>query len=453
MERHNVVRIKDVEGLPLVVIVGRPNVGKSTLFNRLVGRRVSIEETVSGVTRDVVTTLLDVEGTPCELADTGGMLDKVSWDEEVLRGSQRLLRQAVSEADLVVMVVDAAEGLLATDSFVAKVVRKSRKPCILVANKADNPKREESIGEFYALGLGEPLAVSALHGLGVGELLEEIKTVVKSLSPSVKVSDELCRVALVGKRNVGKSTLMNRFFRAERVLVDDRPGTTRDAVEVLVEYGNRRFIAIDTAGVRRRRSVEDSIEAFSIMRTIYAIKRASVVLFMLDATVPLSRVDKKLASIVVEATKPVVLVINKWDIAEKEGIEPRSYVRYINRMLVGLSFAPMVFISALYGNRVEELLDVAFSLHRQSQYRVSTGRLNRIIGDAVRRKQARSGTRLGKIYYAVQTGVEPPNIVLFVNEPRLFSKQYIRFIENFLRDRLPFCEVPLKITLRRSKGK
>ena len=447
-------RIKDVEGVPLVVIVGRPNVGKSTLFNRLIGRRFAIVEQTSGVTRDVVTTLFALEGRLCELADTGGMLDRVEWGETVLKRSQEMLRYAISEADLVLMLVDASEGLVPADSYVVEVVRKSGKPCVLVANKADNPEREFSVGEFHALGLGEPIPVSALHGFGIGELLDTIGERLRDIAPQeASVGADLPRIALVGKRNAGKSTLMNRFCSAERVLVDETPGTTRDAVEVLVEYEGRRFIAIDTAGVRRKRSVEDTVEMFSIARTERALRSASVVLFLIDAAVPLSRVDKKLASMVVEAAKPVVIVVNKWDLAEERDIEPHSYLPYLRRLLVGLHFAPIVFISALRGERVEELLDVAFSLHRQAEFRVSTGRLNRIVEEAARRRSARVGTKFGKIYYAVQVGTSPPHILLFVNEPKLFSRQYLRFIENFLRDRLPFSEVPLKIGLRKSEGK
>jgi len=458
-------KIKDVADVPLVVIVGRPNVGKSTLFNRLIGRSFSIVERVSGVTCDVVTALVEIghtlssrrkekqrEATTSsyvyELADTGGMLEK--WDEGIPRRTQELLRQAIAEADLVIFVVDGKEGPMPQDNYISDTLRKSGKQVILVANKIDNKARETLVGEFCRLGYGEPLPISSLHGRGIPDLRERIE----SSLPKVAIQNlPEMRIAIIGKRNAGKSTLMNQLYGAERVIVDETPGTTRDAVEVVVQRSKKRFIAIDTAGVCAKRGIKDSVQLFSIMRTETAIKRASVVIFLIDAAVPVSRVDKKLAAIVTESKKPTVVAVNKWDLAEERGIEPQKYVPYLRQLLVGLDFAPLVFISALNGERIDEMINVAFSLHRQAQYRVSTGRLNKLLEIAARMKTAVSGTKRGKIYYATQVGVEPPTIVLFVNEPSLFDKQYLRFIENFLRDHLPFHEVPIRLLLRKSEGK
>ena len=437
-------------GLPLVAIVGRPNVGKSTLFNRLIGRRLAVEERVPGVTRDVVTALATHNDHPFELADTGGMLDAVP-DDEILRKSQEMIARALEEADLIIFVVDAEEGLHPLDEFLAERLRRTSKPLILVANKADNPRRTMELGEFHRLGLGEPLPVSAVHNIGTGELLDEI---VSRLPKTRKPQLPPMRIAIVGKRNAGKSTLLNCFLKTERVIVSETPGTTRDAVEVLIERGRHRFIAIDTAGLRRRGKIDDSVELFSSMRTEAAIQGASVVLFMIDAAVPVSRVDKKIAHAIVEAKRPCVLVVNKWDLAEGRAT-PEKYERYLRSTLHALDFAPIVLISALHDWNIDGLLDVAADLHRQSHFRCSTGRLNRIIQKAVQQRQPPrvSTTKQPKIYYATQPQTSPPTIILFVNNPAWFSKEWLRYLEDFLRDNLPFSEVPIRIELRRSEGK
>jgi len=415
-------RIKDAE-LPLVTIVGRPNVGKSTLFNRLVGRRMAVVERTPGVTRDVVTAVVDWEGRAVELADTGGLLDGVPADA-LLRRSVEMVHLAMEEADVVLFVVDAVEGLHPLDETLCAKLRASKTPVVLVANKADNPSLEREVGEFHRLGLGEPLPVSAVHGAGCGELREKVA---EMLPEGGGFEEPPLRIAMVGKRNAGKSTLLNALAGAERVLVDERPGTTRDAVEVVVGRGRRRLVLVDTAGVRR------------------------VVLLLVDAALPVSRVDKRLARLVVTSVKPVVLVVNKWDLAEGRA-SVRDYGRYLRAMLPGLSFAPLVFVSALRRWNLDGMMRVADDLWRQSHYRCGTGRLNRLISEAVRRRQPPrvSVRKQPKIYYATQPGVAPPTILLFVNEPSWFDKLYLRYIENFLRDRLPFAEIPLRLQLRKS---
>ena len=439
-------RIKDAE-LPLVTIVGRPNVGKSTLFNRLVGRRMAVVERTPGVTRDVVTAVVDWEGRAVELADTGGLLDGVPADA-LLRRSVEMVHLAMEEADVVLFVVDAVEGLHPLDETLCAKLRASKTPVVLVANKADNPALEREVGEFHRLGLGEPLPVSAVHGAGCGELREKVA---EMLPEGGGFEEPPLRIAMVGKRNAGKSTLLNALAGAERVLVDERPGTTRDAVEVVVGRGRRRLVLVDTAGVRRKGRMEDSVELFSAMRTESAIGRAGVVLLLVDAALPVSRVDKRLARLVVASVKPVVLVVNKWDLAEGRA-SVRDYGRYLRAMLPGLSFAPLVFVSALRRWNLDGMMKVADDLWRQSHYRCGTGRLNRLISEAVRRRQPPrvSVRKQPKIYYATQPGVAPPTILLFVNEPSWFDKLYLRYIENFLRDRLPFAEIPLRLQLRKS---
>jgi len=441
--------IKD-RGVALVAIVGRPNVGKSTLFNRIIGRRFAVVERVAGVTRDVVTATAQHNSRIFEVADTGGILDDVPADE-ILQKSQQMINRAADEADIILFVVDAEEGLHPLDNYIAERLRRKNKTVLLVANKVDNQQRQMELGEFHRLGFGEPIAVSAVHGTGVGELLD---AVVEHLPETDAASLPTMKIAIVGKRNAGKSTLLNTLLMAERVIVSDTPGTTRDAVEVLVERGRHRFIAVDTAGLRRKGKIENSVELFSAMRTEAAIRAASVVLFLIDAAVPVSRVDKKIAHTITEAKRPVVLVVNKWDLAEGRAT-PRKYEKYLRAVLPSLDFAPIVFISALNDWNIDGLLDVAADLHRQANFRCSTGRLNRIIQSAVTKRPPPrlSAKKQGKVYYATQPETSPPTIVLFVNNPAWFTKEWLRYLENFLRDSLPFSEVPIKIELRKSEGR
>ncbi len=432
--------------LPEVAIVGRPNVGKSSLFNRLVGRRISIVDQTSGVTRDRVSAEVKYSGKWFNLVDTGGigLTDVV----EIKHLVEHQIELAIEKAAVIIFIVDVREGLLPLDNFVAERLRQVKKPVLIVANKVDSPSLEPLKTEFYKLGFGEPLSVSALQGEGRVHLLEEIT----ALLPAVRElpREPYMRLAVVGRRNVGKSTLINTLAKEERMIVSEIPGTTRDSVDVRFELDGKTFVAIDTPGVRKRRSVEGTLEFYSLERAMGSIRRADVVLFMLDAREEVSQLDKKLGAYIVEQCKPCVLVINKWDLVE--GHEPEEFEEYLRAKLPGLPFAPISFISAKYGGNVVETVALAEELFEQANVRVSTSELNRIIREAMQSSspKGKAGVQ-AKIYFATQVEVAPPTIVLFVNHPELFDAKYERYLANRLRDALPFPEVPLKFFFRMRK--
>ncbi len=440
--------------MPLVkiAILGRPNVGKSTLFNALARRRIAIEDPTAGITRDRVSTLVDLNGRRAELIDTGGIgiVDADNLAEDV----ERQIAIAMQEADIIVFVVDVRDGVTPLDKEVADRVRRLAKPTVLVANKADVRKFTFLTGEFLALGVGEPFAVSAKERRGLDELRSALAKMSSAFpdDPGEPAGDEPLKLAIVGKRNAGKSTLVNHLAHEVRVIVSDVPGTTRDSVDVPFEYGGRRYLAIDTAGLRKKRSIKESVDFYSSHRTERSIRRADVTIFLMDSTVPVSIVDKKLASYVVAEARPVIIAINKFDLAE--GIEPEEYRKYVEAHLSGLRFAPMAFVSAKTGFNIGGLLGIADDLAAQARYRTTTGELNRIVEAIVQRRRPRAaGGRLPKIYYATQSGIEPPTIVFFVSDPEAFDANYVRYVENALRKELPFAEVPLKIVFRKSSGK
>jgi GTP-binding protein len=431
-------------GNPTVALVGRVNVGKSTLFNRLAGRRLSIVDPTPGVTRDRLITTITHEGRRFELVDTGGV---ASPDAESLRlDVEHQLDVALRRADLVLFLVDVRAGELPLDREVARRLRALGKPMILVANKAETPQLMEQAAEFFALGLGEPAVVSAAEGLGRGDLLDRITALLPESTPA-DVEEEEFALALVGRRNVGKSTFVNQLAREERVIVSEMPGTTRDSVDVRFEVDGRSYLAIDTAGLRRRGRLDDSVEFYSIARTRRAIRRADVVLLLLDVTQPVGHLEKQLAGTIEEHRKPVVLVLNKSDLTE--GHDPNEFVKYLGRTLPGFDYAPVALISARDGVGVLDTLALARDLYRQASTRVTTGELNRVVERAMRvRGPHRSGRRPPKILYATQASVRPPTIVLFVNDPTIFPDTFTRFLANQLREHLPIAEVPLKIVYR-----
>lgn len=437
--------------IPQAAIVGRPNVGKSTLFNCLLKKRVAIVERFSGVTRDRISSLLHVGQRSVELTDTGGMFAGRRTAASSIAGKvQSQIETAVDEANLLLFVVDVSEGLVPLDEEAAAFIRKSNKPVILVANKADNKRSRQAAAAFHKLGLGEPFAMSAKNNLGRGELLEMIEKHLKKIAPAQPGETPEMRVAVVGKRNVGKSTLVNALAGVQRVIVDPVPGTTRDSVDVPLRAGTKFMVAVDTAGMRKKRRLDDSVEFFSRVRTEAAIRTASVVLLLLDAGAAISRVDKKLASYIIEHARPCVIVVNKWDLAGD--IPTGEFGDYVRKKLTNLHYAPIVFTSALNSTNVSAALSVAGQLHEQGSYRAGTGMLNRMIQDAVaRRSPGRRGGKRGprpKILYATQAQVRPPTVVLFVNNPKLFTKRYLRYIENYLRSHLPFSEIPIRIKLK-----
>ena len=435
--------------IPKVAIVGRPNVGKSTLFNALAGRRISIEAPAPGITRDRVSAVVNLEGRKVELTDTGGVgiVDADNLTEDV----ERQIETAMQEADAIVFVVDVREGVMPLDREVAERLRRLGKQTILAANKADVEKAAASLGEFAALGMGEPLAVSAKGKDGLPRLKELIREALSGYPEGDRPAqtEEPVEIAIVGKRNAGKSTLVNHLAGQVRVIVSEVPGTTRDSVDVPFEYEGKRYVAIDTAGLRRKGSVQEQVDFPSRHRTERSIRRSDVTILLLDATTRLSEVDKKLAAYIVDEYKPTIIALNKYDLAED--IEPEKFRKYIEANMAGLSFAPMVCISAKTGFNVGGMLALVRELHAQANFRATTGELNRIVKEIYQRRRPRAARhRLPKIYYVTQSGAAPPTIVFFVSEPEAFDTNYIRYVENSLRKALPCSEVPIKIVFRKS---
>lgn len=431
--------------LPEAAIVGRPNVGKSSLFNCLVGRRISVVDPTSGVTRDRVSAEIKHGGKCFELVDTGGMgLVDV---EEIRQQVEHQIELAIEKAAVIVFVVDVREGITPLDNFVAERLRHVHKPVLLVANKVDSPSLEPQKGEFQKLGFGEALSVSALQGEGRTQLLGEITALLPKADVGAGLPCPYMRLAVVGRRNVGKSTLINTLAGEERMIVSEIPGTTRDSVDIRFELDGKVFVAIDTPGVRKRQKVEGTLEFYSLERAMGSIRGADVVLLLLDAREEVSQVDKKLGAYIAEEYRPCALVINKWDLAE--GHEPREFEKYLRTQLPGLAYAPLSFMSAKDGGNVAETIALAGELFEQSRTRVPTAELNRVVQEASSSRSPTSkGGRHGKIYFATQVEVAPPTFVLFVNYPELFDAHYERYLANRLRDALPFSEVPLKFFYR-----
>jgi GTP-binding protein len=431
--------------LPKVVIVGRPNVGKSSILNMLARRRISIVEPTAGVTRDRVSALLEHQGRWFELMDTGGMDFKTG--QELAADVQRQIEFALQEASVILFVVDIVDGSTPLDADVAARLRRVKVPIIMVANKADTERRDAGAGEFHAFGYEPVMPVSAKHSRGRHELMAAI---LERLPPEAAEApaEVAMKIAVVGKRNSGKSSFINALAGCERVIVSEIPGTTRDAVDIRFEKDGLTYIAIDTAGIRKRKSIANDIEFYSLTRAMDSIRRADVVLFLIDAPTPVSQVDKHLGAAIHEAMKPVVVVVSKWDLA-KGRATPEAFSGYIDKVLPGLSYAPVSLVSARDEENVLGTIDLARNLYKQATTRVTTGSLNRVIEHAIRLKQPPSPTaKLPKIYFATQVATNPPTVVLFVNDPDVFGEDYRRFIEHRLREELPFTEVPIRLILR-----
>ena len=431
--------------LPKVAIVGRPNVGKSSLFNTLARRRVAIVEPTAGVTRDRVSTIVEHENRWFELVDTGGM--DFETGAELAEDVKRQIEFALHEASLVVFVVDAQAGRTGLDEMVAERLRHVTVPVLVAANKADNDKLALGVADFYSLGYEPILPTSAKHSRGRRELLAAILERLPADAAEAP-ADVAMKIAIVGKRNAGKSTFVNALAGSERVIVSEIPGTTRDAVDIRFVKDGLTYIAIDTAGVRKTKALTNDIEYYSSTRAKDSIRRADVVLFLIDAPTPLSQVDKHLAYTIEEAWKPFVMVINKWDLAKGKAT-PAEFADYLTKLLPGISYAPISCVTAKDSKNVLATIDLARRLYKQSSTRVTTGELNRVIQNAIRLRQPSSPTpQLPKIYFATQVAVCPPTIVCFVNNPDIFREDYRRFIENRLREELPFPEVPIRVILR-----
>lgn len=429
--------------LPVVAIVGRPNVGKSSLFNMLLGRRTSIVEPTEGVTRDRVSAICELDDVFVELVDTGGVgvVDRDDLGEHV----QRQIEFALRQAHLTIFLVDARTGLTALDREAAKLLKRYIDKTVLVANKVDEDHLGDQIGEFVKLGFGEPMPLSAMNGLGKRELIECIQERVGDVGQEAPV-EAIMRVAIVGKRNAGKSTFINALAGEERVIVSEIPGTTRDSIDVRFEKDGRTIIAIDTAGLRKKRKLADDIEYYAMVRALDSIRRADVVLFLIDATEPVGQVDKKLAGEIAAAYKPCIIVVNKWDLARGRA-STEEYGDYLSKVMPGIDYAPVAFTTASRGRNVPAVMDLASEMFKQSQMRVGTGRLNAVLRAALdqRPPKAKRGRRPPKVYYAAQVAVAPPTVVLFTNSPRLIGPQFERFLINRFREALPFGEIPIRL--------
>ena len=435
-----------------VAIVGRPNVGKSMLFNKLTGRRTAIVEDTPGVTRDRIYGPCEWAGRSFELIDTGGIEPKT--DSEMLLFMRRQAEIAIETADVIIMVTDVHVGVTAADLEVANMLKRSKKPVCVAVNKCDSiGPTNPDVYEFYALGLGDPIEVSAIHGHGTGDLLDFCVEHLPE-DTSDEVEDDVIKVAIVGKPNVGKSSLLNQILGVERVIVSDVAGTTRDAIDSYFENEHGKYLFIDTAGMRRKSKVDDAIEKYSNMRTIAAIDRADVCLILVDANEGVTEQDTKIAGLAHEAGKACIIVANKWDTVEKETRTMDQKTAEIRRDLSYMLYAPVLFISALTGQRVDKLYELINYVNEQSVLRITTGMLNNVLEDATARVQPPSdkGRRL-KIYYMTQVGVKPPHFVIFCNDVRLFHFSYQRYLENQIRGVFGLEGTPIRITIRQRGDK
>lgn len=438
---------------PVVAIVGRPNVGKSTLFNKLVGARLSIVDDKPGVTRDRIYGDCEWLGHRFLLVDTGGIEPRA--DDVILSQMRAQANIAIATADVIVLVTDLRSGVVATDQDVANMLQKSGKPVILCVNKCDSVGTPDpEFYEFYNLGMGDPIAVSAVHGHGTGDLLDAVIAYFPPESEE-KEEDDTIKVAVIGKPNVGKSSLINRISGQERAIVSDIAGTTRDATDTRIENQYGKFTFIDTAGIRRKSKVTDAIEKYSIIRARTAVERANVCVIMIDATEGFTEQDSKVAGIALDQGKGCIVVVNKWDAVEKDGNTMREYKEKLAVDFAFMKFAPFVFISAKTGQRVDRLFEQIAYVYAQSTMRISTGKLNEILGAATARVQPPTdkGKRL-KIYYMTQASVCPPTFVFFVNNAQLFHFSYQRYLENQIREVFGLEGTPVRFIIReRGEGK
>ena len=440
---------------PLVALVGRQNVGKSALFNRIVGRRLAIVEDLPGTTRDRLYADAEWQDRVFTLVDTGGLA--LGSEDDLLKRVQAQARQAIADADVIVFVTDVLDGLTALDMEVADLLRRTSKPLLVAANKADNTQRRMEATEFFSLGLGEVHAVSALHGTAVADLLD---AVVAAFPPTEGRHEEEApgiKIAIVGRTNVGKSSLLNTLLQQERVIVSPVAGTTRDAIDTTLRWHGQRLVLIDTAGIRRRGKVSPGVEKYSVMRALKAVDRSDVVLLVLDASEGPIAQDAHIASYILEASKSVVVVINKWDLVPKDHTTMDSFRKRIENQMRFIPYAPVLFVSALTHQRIDQVLEAAARVFLQRHQRIPTGELNTVVQDAIARHSPPSkwGKRLA-FYYSTQPTVDPPTLVFFVNDTRLVHFSYQRYLENRIREHWGFEGTPLRLRFqgrerRRSK--
>ncbi len=441
--------------LPVVAIIGRPNVGKSSLLNALAGQMISIVEPTAGVTRDRVSTIIGRDEQYFELVDTGGygIVDSDRLENHV----EQQIHQALESANLVLFMVDIRDGLVPLDETIAQLLRKNNLDVIGVANKADTAKMFPAAAEFSKLGFGDFLCISVKNNLNKAVLLDRVFDRLAldegRETKGGRPQEPAMKIAIVGKRNAGKSTLVNAMVGSERVIVSETPGTTRDAVDVRFEKDGKTIVAIDTAGVRKKSRIADSIEFYSYVRATHSIQRADIVLFLIDATVPISQVDKKLAKFIADEYKSCIIVVNKWDLA-KDAAATDDYAEYLTKLLPGLRYAPLAFTTATEAKNVQSVLDLAAEIFKQTMTWIPTAKLNKAFEIIKQEKVGKvKGSSKGwpKIYYATQIAVNPATILMFVNRPELFEETYLRFIVNRLRTMLPVEEVPIRLLARKHR--
>lgn len=433
---------------PLAAIVGRPNVGKSTLFNRIAGGRISIVEDTPGVTRDRIYADAEWGGKEFLIVDTGGL---ETAPEDAMRRQVRAQAEiAVDTADVIIFVVDGRTGLMPEDLDAAAMLRRADKPVVLAVNKLDNFEKEP-LYEFYNLGLGDPVGVSAEHGKGTGDLLDRV---VEGFPENSGEDGDALKIAVVGKPNAGKSSLVNRLLGYERVIVTDTPGATRDAVDTRFSADGRNYVLIDTAGMRRKRNIDESVEQYGVMRSLAAVRRADVCVVVLDASMEVSEQDVRICGYVHEQGKPSVIAVNKWDLIDKDGGTMNEYVKRLEEKLKFMDYFMPAFVSAKTGKRADSLLELAETAHANSSRRITTGLLNEVIREAVLQNEPASpGGRRLKILYATQASANPPVFVIFVNDAKLMHFSYERYLENAVRRAFDFKGTPVRLVIRSRKDK
>ncbi len=444
----------------LLALVGRPNVGKSTLFNRIIGQQLAVVSEVPGTTRDRLYAEAEWGAATFTIVDTGGMEFMEGWhtkplsedSERYLPAIRRQAEIAIQDADVIVQVVDGTAGITAADREIADILRQTQKPVFVAANKLDALQRWDEAAEFYELALGQVFPMSAVHGGGVAELLDAILEVLP-LGEETEPDDRI-KIALLGRPNTGKSTLLNRFLGEERVIVSDIPGTTRDAIDMPLTWEGQDFTLIDTAGIRRAGKIVPGVEKYSVLRSIKALQRADVVLLLLDATEGITAQDTHVAGMIQDEAKGVIVLVNKWDVVEKDTYTVDAYTADIRRQLNFLPYVPLLFISAKTGQRVDKILPLVLEIHEARHYRIPTSVLNRLMREALQRHApTNTGAQRVKFLYASQVAVAPPTFIFFVNDPARVHFSYSRYLENRLREYYPFLGTPIRLVFRARQEK
>ncbi|MBN2261014.1 MAG: ribosome biogenesis GTPase Der [Clostridiales bacterium] len=434
---------------PILAIVGRPNVGKSTLFNKIAGRRISIVEDYPGVTRDRVYAEGEWLNKKFTMIDTGGL--EPDSKDIIITQMKKQAEVAIELADVIIFLVDAKDGVTAADEEISQMLRVAKKPIIIAVNKSDRADVPDTFYDFYTLGLGEPIPISASNGLNLGDLLDEVCD--KFPADDTETEDEeTVKVAIIGKPNVGKSSLLNKIFGEERVIVSPIAGTTRESIDTEIEIDGKFYRFIDTAGIRRRKNVYENVERYSILRSLASIEHSDISMIVIDAEEGVTEQDKRIVGYAHEAGKGVIIVVNKWDMIEKDNSTYNEYVKNIKNELAFLSYAPLVFVSALTGQRIKQIIEMIDYVHQNQTFRASTGLLNDIINEAIMLNQPPSdkGKRL-KVYYITQVSIKPPTFIVFVNDSNLMHFSYLRYLENKLRDRFNFEGTPIRMMVRDKK--